>query len=465
MKKLYYLIKPHKNIQIFTATYFILKVCILRSKAVRCLESGKFRCPVPGCSIAGCSRVGVAKHFRKHHRNYRSWRDVFLNKDAPHFVLKTESDHGPNGKDDRKMSKDPPNEEVEGMTILSNEIQPQEQRKTNLTTRPAFGQSLIDPNSLKEKHVSIDTSQIFANEKHHIVSSPTTIPNCNQISLVKPTTDLRNHNMYPSLLLQPVSHSRSQEGCKIKSTNSLNTIPVSSPKLDTIFQCNQPEPSIVIPQTNVSSISSPNLSLHPNHVVLSNGKPNSQIILINPVNTNAQLPTQPSSNIINPLATPHIYAVSERSNALQSLSNWTTKPNSSAYVSHQPQQMVNMLDQAPIAVPLSHVSTHLYNSPTPVLIAVPVIGASFNTSHSTLPSMTSHSDAGNITILPGNIVPNTAVAHPSSQYIQSTPQPNAMQGSAGDFQLDSTHNPHTRSYLPCFNILPTQPTSVYSFTS
>ena len=449
-------------IQIFTATYFILKVCILRSKAVRCLESGKFRCPVPGCSIAGCSRVGVAKHFRKHHRNYRSWRDVFLNKDAPHFVLKTESDHRPNAKDDRKMLKDQPNEEVEGMTILSNESQPLEQRKTNLKTRLAFGQSPIDPNSLKEKHVSIDTSQIFANEKHHIVSSPNTIPNCNQISLVKPATDLRNH---PSLLLQPVSYSRSQEGCKINSTNSLNTITVPSPKLNTNFQCNQAGLSIVFPQTNVSSLSSPNLSLHPNHVVLDNGQPNSQFILINPVNTNSQLPPPPSSNIINPLATPQAYAVSERSTAVQSISNWTTKPNSSAYVSHQPQQMVNMLDQAPIPVPLSYASTHLYNAPTPVLIAVPVIGASFNTPHSTLPSMTAHSNAGNITILPGNIVPNTAVAHPSSQYIQSTPQPNPMQGSAGDFHVDSTHNPHTRSYLPCFNILPTQPTSVCSFTS
>ena len=64
----------------------------MRSKAIRCLKTGKFRCPVPGCSIAGCSRVGVAKHFRRHHRNYRSWRDVFLNKDAPHFVLKNELD-------------------------------------------------------------------------------------------------------------------------------------------------------------------------------------------------------------------------------------------------------------------------------------------------------------------------------------------------------------------------------------
>ena len=62
----------------------------MRSKAIRCLKTGKFRCPVPGCSIAGCSRVGVAKHFRRHHRDYRSWRDVFLNKDAPHFVLKND---------------------------------------------------------------------------------------------------------------------------------------------------------------------------------------------------------------------------------------------------------------------------------------------------------------------------------------------------------------------------------------
>ena len=391
---------------------------------------------------------------------------MFLNKDAPHFVLKTESDHRPNGKDDRNMSKHPPNEEVEGMTILANESQPLVQRKTNLTTRPAFGQSPIDPNSLKEKHVSIDTNQIFAKESHNIVSSPNTIPNCNEISLVKPTTDLRNQNIYPSLLLQPVVYSRSQEGCNNNPTNSLNTLTISSPKLNTNFQCNQTEPLIVFQQTNVSSLSNPNLSLHPNHVVLNNGQTNSQFVLLNPVNTNAQLQPPPtSSNIINPLVTPHISAAIERSTSVQSFTNWTTKPSLSAYVSHQPQQLVNMINQAPIAAPLSYGSAHLYDSPTPVLIAVPVIGASLNTPHSTLPSMTSHSNAGNITILPGSIVSNTAVAHPSSHSIQSTPQPDQLQGSAGDSHLDSSHNPHTRSYLPCFNTLPTQPTNVCSFTS
>ena len=64
-----------------------VEVCILRSKAVKCSKSGRYKCPVPGCETAGKSRVGIAKHFRKHHKNYRSWRDVFLKKDAPHFVL------------------------------------------------------------------------------------------------------------------------------------------------------------------------------------------------------------------------------------------------------------------------------------------------------------------------------------------------------------------------------------------
>ena len=32
--------------------------------------------------------MGVAKHFRRDHKDYRSWRDVFIKKDAPDFILK-----------------------------------------------------------------------------------------------------------------------------------------------------------------------------------------------------------------------------------------------------------------------------------------------------------------------------------------------------------------------------------------
>lgn len=67
-------------------------VCILKSKAVACPRTGKFKCPVPNCTIDGRSRVGIAKHFRKDHKNYRSWRDVFISKDAPNFVLRTENE-------------------------------------------------------------------------------------------------------------------------------------------------------------------------------------------------------------------------------------------------------------------------------------------------------------------------------------------------------------------------------------
>ena len=42
---------------------------------------------MPKCNVDGRSRVGVAKHFRRDHKDYRSWRDVFIKKDAPDFIL------------------------------------------------------------------------------------------------------------------------------------------------------------------------------------------------------------------------------------------------------------------------------------------------------------------------------------------------------------------------------------------
>ena len=74
---------------------FCLQVCILKSKAISCPRTGRYKCPVPNCLVDGRSRVGVAKHFRRDHKNYRSWRDVFIKKDAPDFILQepdTEND-------------------------------------------------------------------------------------------------------------------------------------------------------------------------------------------------------------------------------------------------------------------------------------------------------------------------------------------------------------------------------------
>ena len=58
-------------------------------KAEKCNDgSDKYRCPVNRCPHATGSRVYIAKHFTNDHKDYRSWRDVFLNKDAPQFILK-----------------------------------------------------------------------------------------------------------------------------------------------------------------------------------------------------------------------------------------------------------------------------------------------------------------------------------------------------------------------------------------
>ena len=48
---------------------------------------------MPNCTIDGRSRVGIAKHFRRDHKDYRSWRDVFIRKDAPNFVLRQQEEH------------------------------------------------------------------------------------------------------------------------------------------------------------------------------------------------------------------------------------------------------------------------------------------------------------------------------------------------------------------------------------
>ena len=71
----------------------IFQICILKSKAIPCPRTGRFKCPVPKCTIDGRSRVGVAKHFRRDHKDYRSWRDVFIKKDAPDFILKPNENH------------------------------------------------------------------------------------------------------------------------------------------------------------------------------------------------------------------------------------------------------------------------------------------------------------------------------------------------------------------------------------
>ena len=44
------------------------QVCILKSKAVACPRTGRYKCPVPKCNVDGRSRVGVAKHFRRDHK-------------------------------------------------------------------------------------------------------------------------------------------------------------------------------------------------------------------------------------------------------------------------------------------------------------------------------------------------------------------------------------------------------------
>lgn len=87
---------------------FLLQVSILPSKAVKCPGSNdKFRCPVEPCSLNGRtgSRVFISKHFCEEHRDYRSWRDVFIKKDAPPFVLREE---GTSDQDDSTTERSTP---------------------------------------------------------------------------------------------------------------------------------------------------------------------------------------------------------------------------------------------------------------------------------------------------------------------------------------------------------------------
>jgi len=76
---------------------------VLPHKAERC-ENGQYRCPVPGCKHPKGSRVWLAKHFTNDHADYRSWRDLFLNKDAPQFVVRD---------DEERDAEEPPSERAD----------------------------------------------------------------------------------------------------------------------------------------------------------------------------------------------------------------------------------------------------------------------------------------------------------------------------------------------------------------
>ncbi|XP_059096381.1 RNA-binding protein 33-like [Tigriopus californicus] len=68
-----------------------IDVSIVPSKAVRCPgKTDKYRCPVTNCRLKGRqgSRVFISRHFCEEHKDFRSWRDVFIKKDAPPFILK-----------------------------------------------------------------------------------------------------------------------------------------------------------------------------------------------------------------------------------------------------------------------------------------------------------------------------------------------------------------------------------------
>ena len=63
-----------QGLLVFNALTYLLsvfssfQVCILKSKAVACPRTGRYKCPVPKCNVDGRSRVGVAKHFRRDHK-------------------------------------------------------------------------------------------------------------------------------------------------------------------------------------------------------------------------------------------------------------------------------------------------------------------------------------------------------------------------------------------------------------
>ena len=76
---------------------------------------------MPNCPIDGRSRVGVAKHFRRDHKDYRSWRDVFIRQDAPDFILKPPDDIDNNEEDTEE-----PEHEIGPDEIQNTELQPQQ---------------------------------------------------------------------------------------------------------------------------------------------------------------------------------------------------------------------------------------------------------------------------------------------------------------------------------------------------
>ena len=76
---------------------------------------------MPNCPIDGRSRVGVAKHFRRDHKDYRSWRDVFIRQDAPDFILKPTEDIDTN----EEVTEEPDQEKVPD-EIQNTELLPQQ---------------------------------------------------------------------------------------------------------------------------------------------------------------------------------------------------------------------------------------------------------------------------------------------------------------------------------------------------
>ena len=76
---------------------------------------------MPNCTIDGRSRVGVAKHFRRDHKDYRSWRDVFIRQDAPDFILKPTEDIDTN----EEVTEEPDQEKVPD-EIQNTELLPQQ---------------------------------------------------------------------------------------------------------------------------------------------------------------------------------------------------------------------------------------------------------------------------------------------------------------------------------------------------
>ena len=73
---------------------------------------------MPNCPIDGRSRVGVAKHFRRDHKDYRSWRDVFIRQDAPDFILKPPEDIDTNEEDTEEPEQEKGPDEIQNTELL-----------------------------------------------------------------------------------------------------------------------------------------------------------------------------------------------------------------------------------------------------------------------------------------------------------------------------------------------------------